>query len=50
MVGNESRFLSSRLGINSGGSGLEFESGFSKGDIFYKRRNVFNGSTSGEKI
>lgn len=32
------------------GSGSELEGGFSKGDIIYRRRNLFKGGMSGDKI
>lgn len=45
--GSEKRFLSSEPGMKSSGR-LEFDSGSSKGDIIYKRRNSFRGSN--EKV
>lgn len=45
----EGRFMGMMPGLNNG-SGLDFDSGSSKGDIIYKRRNSFHGGSSSEKI
>lgn len=47
--GSANRFLSSTPVMKSS-SGIEFEGESSKGDIIYKRRNSFRGSTTSEKI
>uniref|UniRef100_A0A803N0X1 Zinc finger PHD-type domain-containing protein n=1 Tax=Chenopodium quinoa TaxID=63459 RepID=A0A803N0X1_CHEQI len=47
--GEERRFMGAMPGMNNS-SGLDFDSGSSKGDIIYKRRNSFHGGSSSEKI
>ncbi|KNA16405.1 hypothetical protein SOVF_089350 isoform A [Spinacia oleracea] len=47
--GEERRFIRAMPGMNNG-SGLDFESGPSKGDIIYTRRNSFHGGSSSKKI
>lgn len=48
--GGERRFLEEMPEMKNGSSGIEFESGSSKGDIIYKRRNSFNRGSGSEKI
>ncbi|XP_074292241.1 uncharacterized protein LOC141619113 [Silene latifolia] len=49
--GSERGIFSPRMEMKSGsgsGDGMDFEGGSSKGDIIYKRRKSFHGSTGGE--